>query len=577
VRRAATIVCATALAALAALQATRAEPGLSYAGSSLLGSATLLLPGIAAVAVGLEAHRRRPREPYGTLLALAGVASFLPELAGPGAGSSAAFSVGLVLAWAAPPLIAHVAFVYPRAQASKFAWATLALGYASTLGALGAVPALAFDPAAHGCADCHANLVLVHGDAQLQTALGQGGIAAALAWVVLSLALLAGRLARASAALRSIAWPVVVPAVLALSCFAAELALSLQRGFLATGHADRQLWRGQQLALLALAVGVAAGWLRARRSRDMLALDTIELASQRLTAGVRERLARTLRDPSLELAYPVGEPIAWVDAGGEPIAERPADGLATTVLRSARGEPLALLHHRPGTLADPAVVDEIARASGLALAHERLQVEARLQLETLHASRVRIVRASDSERERLERDLHDGAQQRLVSLAVSLRLASAAAALDVTERLSATFDEALGELAAALAELRVIAHGLYPGVLTDQGLAAALEALSETARVPVVLAALPYGRCSAAVEAAAYFVVSEAVRAASAKGVTVRATLEQDVLALMIESDLGRLAITAAEDRIGALGGSVEAAALPGGRAQLVAELPCGS
>jgi signal transduction histidine kinase len=575
--RAAAILGATALAALAALQATRAAPGLSHAGGSPLGTATLLVPGLAAAAIGLEARRRRPRERYGTLLALAGVASFLPELAGPGAGSAAAFSAGLVLAWAAPPLIAHVALAYPRAQTSKHAWAIVALGYASAIGALGALPALAFDPAAHGCVECHTNLVLLHGDADLQTVLAQSGIAAALVWAVLGVVWLAARLARGSAALRSIAWPVLVPAMLALGCFAVELALSLQRGFLATDQVDRWLWRGQQLGLLALAGGVAAGWLRARRSRGMLAQDTVELASQPVTGGIRARLAHTLREPELELAYPVGAPVAWVDGAGEPIADGPRDGLATTLLESARGEPLALLRHRQGTLADPAVLDEIARASGLALAHERLQIEARLQLATLRASRVRIVRAADSERERLERDLHDGAQQRLVSLAVTLRLAVGGNAPAVADSVSAAFDEAQAELAAALAELRVIAHGLYPGVLTDQGLAAALEALSENARVPVMLAALPSRRCSAPAEAAVYFVVAEAVREASGTGVTVHVAREQDTLTLMIESDADRLDVTAAEDRVGALGGSVVTAPLAGGRRQLIAEIPCGS
>jgi signal transduction histidine kinase len=576
-RRAAAIVFAAVLPAVAALQATRAEPALSHAGGSLFGGTVLLVPGLVALAIGLEARRRRPRELYGTLLALAGIASFLPELAGPGAGSSAAFSAGLVLGWSALPLIAHAALAYPRAQPSKLVRATIVLGYASVIGALGALPALVSDPAARGCVECQANLLLVHGDAQLQTRLAQGGVAAALAWAVLGVALLTTRLARGSAALRSIAWPVVVPAVLVLTCFTVELALSLRRGFLATDQVDRVLWRGQQLGLLALATGIANGWLRARRSRRLLAGDTVELASQTALGGIRERLASTLGDPALELAYPVGEPCAWVDGDGRPIPDECPDGLATTVLRSARGEPLALLRHRPGTLADPAVADEIARASGLALAHERLQVEARLQLATLRASRVRIVRAADGERERLERDLHDGAQQRLVSLAVTLRLASEAAAPGVAERLGTAFDEVRRELAVALAELRVIAHGLYPGVLADQGLAPALEALAETACVPVVLLALPGERCSPASEAAAYFAVSEAVRGASPAGVVVRAAREQDTLALEIEGDTTRLDVTAVEDRVGALGGSVGTAQLAGGRTRILAELPCGS
>jgi signal transduction histidine kinase len=572
--RAALLASSSALALVLAVLASRDEPQLSYAGASVLGRSALILPGIVATAAGIEARRRHPREPYGTALALAGAASFLPELGGPGASSSLSFSIGLVLAWAALPLLASAALGYPRAEPSQLLRVIAGLGYVTVIGLLGVLPALVLDPAGRGCTACRANLLLVHGDASVELALARIGIAAALAWALVTIVVLVVRLARGSEALRRGSWPVTVPAALALTCFAAELVVSLRRGFLSTEHLDRELWRGEQAALLTVAAGVCAGWLRTRRSRRALAQAAVELAAKSGSGSLRERLAFALRDPTLELAYLAGEPPVWFDESGAPQADSPHEGRSTTFLPGPAGEPLARLCHRPGALEDPELASQIARATGLVLAHERLRVESLVQLDTLRASRIRIVNTADAERERLERDLHDGAQQRLVSLAITLRLAAPNTPVGEPSD-SVPLASAQQELTAALAELRAIAHGLYPAVLREQGLPPALDALSESSPVPLRLTALPDERLGIAVERAAYFVVSEALR--TARRVTVGAAVVCGTLSLMVEREGTPLELTPLEDRIGALGGVLRSFPLEGERAQLLVELPCGS
>ena len=153
------------------------------------------------------------------------------------------------------------------------------------------------------------------------------------------------------------------------------------------------------------------------------------------------------------------------------------------------------------------MIEEVASAARLALENERLQAEARAQLEDLRSSRARIIEAGDAERRRLERDLHDGAQQRLVGLSLALRLVRRELGAD--RQLVARLDEAEAELAPAVAELRELAHGIHPAVLSDEGLAAAVEALAEDAPASHRRDCRRSGSL-APVETAAYLVVAEA-------------------------------------------------------------------
>jgi signal transduction histidine kinase len=569
----AVVALATGMLALVALRTVQAAPELGYVARSPWGAAALLVPGLAAIGVALEALYRRPGDRSALLLALAGLASLLPELSIPGARPALAFTVGLVLAWAAPPLVGHLALVYPAHAPTRRVRALCAAGYVSAIVVLGVLPALVFDRIEAGCGDCAANLVLVHASTSLETPLAQAGIASALAWAAVCVAVIAARLARATPAARRLLWPVLLPSAVFVGCFAAELALSLQRAFLSTGSLDRKLWLGGQLGLLALAVGMASRRLRARRARALLARDVVELSNRSSADTLAQRLSVVLGDPTLEVAYPVDEPTRFVDAHGAPVDPKRQPGRATTALGGLDGEPqaVAVLCHREGLLDDPLLVEEIARAARLPLANERLRADARARLALLQASRKRIVAAADAERQRIERNLHDGAQQRLVSLAVALR---ATRSTDGDER--RLLDEAQQELASALDELRLIARGIYPAVLDEMGLAAAIEALAETAPLPVKIGDLPSERFDPVVEATAYFVAAEAVHYPAASRVTISGRRDGDTLTLAVTTDAPTHALTRLSDRVGAAGGTIRRQTLADGTV-LEMGIPCGS
>jgi signal transduction histidine kinase len=569
----AVVALASGLVALLALRTVHAAPELGYAPWSPWGAATLLVPGLAAFGVALESLRRRQWDRCALLLGLAGLASFLPELSVPGTRPGLAFTAGLVLASAAPPLVGHHALVYPGRPTTPRVRLLRDAGYLSAVVGLGVLPTVVFHPVEAGCGQCSTNLLLVHASTRLEAPLARAGIAATLAWSSLCLALILLRLARATPAARRLLWPVLVPAAVLLGCFATELALSLRRAFLSTGTVDRQLWLGGQLALLGLALGVAARWLRTRRARAMLARDVVELSDRSGAETVARRLSVVLGDPTLEVAYPVGDPTRFVDVHSTPVDLTPQPGRATTVLRGLAGEPeaVAVLRHRNGLLDDPALVEEITRAAALALANERLRADAQARLALLQASRKRIVAAADDERQRLERNLHDGAQQRLVSLAVTLRAARSA-----DDRESPLLDEAQEELTSALEELRVVARGLYPAILAEMGLAAAIEALSETAPLPVKVGDLPPERFDPVVEATAYFVVTEAVHDPAANRVTIRGRRGGGTLTLAVTTDARTHDLTRLSDRVGAAGGTIRRRPLTDA-VVLEVEIPCGS
>jgi signal transduction histidine kinase len=238
------------------------------------------------------------------------------------------------------------------------------------------------------------------------------------------------------------------------------------------------------------------------------------------------------------------------------------------------GAPVAAVVH-DAALLDTSFERELGSAARLAVENERLQAEVRAQLEALRSSRTRITERADAERRRLERDLHDGAQQRLLALSFDLRLARSAAdsGADVptATRLAAAVDEA----AAALEELRELAHGIFPAILAEAGLAVALETLADESPLPVELSAPAGARLPAAAEAALYAAVRDAIEDAAGRGATyVRAglTLDGDQASLAVVDD-GRAReapLVHVEDRLGALGGRVTF-----GRSSVRAEVPC--
>jgi signal transduction histidine kinase len=553
------------------LAIARGEPAYSLGGGSLAAGAVGLLAGWGLLAAGLGAWARRPASRFGPLVVAAGLAWFLAEWNNPGAGVALAFTAGLVLHATCPPLVGHAALAYPGGRLrSRLERVAVAVAYGGAVLVLGILPALFFDPDGQGCTQCPGNLLGLGDDAEAVQALNRVGVWLGLAWAVLLVALAGWRLLRSTLARRRLLAPVLVSAIVYLILVAWAFQHALDRGFLGTDAGDRRLWLGQAVALVAFALGVSWEWVRGRRTRTALARLVVELAASPPPGGLRAVLAGTLGDPPLKLLYPLADG-RRVDAGGR--LAGPDQGQTLTPLVRG-GLPVALLAHRPGLLDDPGLVEEIAATARLALDNERLQAQVRTQLEDLRASRTRIVEQGDAERRRLERDLHDGAQQRLVSLALSLRLARLGAD---NGRDAATLEEAEAEVRQALEELRGLARGLYPAALTEEGLGAALEALAEQATSPLVLRRLPQERFEPSVEAAAYFVVAETLQRSRPRRAAVDTAHTDGRLVVEVETDEEPPhELTDLEDRVGALDGRLLVQAAPGGGTRIRAELPCG-
>ena len=282
--------------------------------------------------------------------------------------------------------------------------------------------------------------------------------------------------------------------------------------------------------------GLLVGLVQTRLERARAASLLVELGHGVPPAGLREALARAVRDPTLELAFPAPDGSGLMDPSGQPFGE-PAVGTNRAIARVERGgRLLAVLVHDPAIDAeDPGLVAAVGSAAGLALENARLAAEVRAQLEEVRASRARLAQAADEERRRVERDLHDGAQQRLVALTMRLEQARASA-----HGSAALIDETTAELRHAIAEVRQLARGLLPPILTEAGLAAAIESLAERTPIPVTVA-VPDRRFAPPVEAAAYYLVAEALtnanRYAGATEVRIDGQLED-----------GRLVVTVADD-----------------------------
>jgi len=259
-------------------------------------------------------------------------------------------------------------------------------------------------------------------------------------------------------------------------------------------------------------------------------------------------------------------------------------GRAATLIET-EGRRVAAVIHDAALLERLPVVEAAGAAALLALENERLQAELRAQLEEVRASRARIVGAGDAERRRLERDLHDGAQQRLIALALALTLARQQVS-DGNGSVGPVLEEAAAEAKLALDELRELARGLHPSILTEAGLGAALESLAERSSLPVVVKCAPKGRLPQPIEATAYFVASEALANAAkhsrASAVGIEARRADGVLLLDVHDDgvggadpAGGSGLRGLEDRVAAVGGRLRLTSDMRDGTHLTVEIPC--
>jgi signal transduction histidine kinase len=409
----------------------------------------------------------------------------------------------------------------------------------------------------------------------------------ALAIVAIAvLALVIARLRAESRAGRAIAGPILLGGVgFAIGIVAEMLALAGANSFAARSVAwDVGQW-GTVITASVIPGAFLVGLGQDRLARGRVADLVVGLGgSDPGPDDLQSALARAITDPSLTIAYPATDPDRFVDASGATVKLPPSgdpDRAATRIERS--GRTIAVLVHDPALLERPDQLGSVAAAAGLALENQRLQAELRVQLAEVRASRARIVAAGDAERRRVERDLHDGAQQRLVTLALALQMARARAA-DGTE-LAGMLDRASGELERGLAELRDLARGIHPTVLTEDGLGPAIAALAE--RAPIAVGTeVADRRFEPAIEAAAYYVVAEALtnvaKYAIGAHATVRVQCEESALTIEVEDDGPGGAVATAgsglqglADRVAAVGGRLEVDSPPDRGTTVRAVLPC--
>jgi signal transduction histidine kinase len=340
-------------------------------------------------------------------------------------------------------------------------------------------------------------------------------------------------------------------------------------------------------ARAAVAVALAAGLVRLRRTRSAVVDLVAELGHDAPPARLGDALSRALGDPSLTLVPWSAAAGRYVDDEGGPVdlsVEPP--GRAVTRIEN-RGEPVAAIVHDAALLEDPGLVNAVVAAVRLTIDNEQLQAELEAQLAEVAASRSRIVAAGDTERQRIERDLHDGAQQRLVTIALALRLAEARLAGDATPEVRAVLSKTVLDLQEAIDELRDLARGIHPASL-ESGLCAALESLVDRSPLSVRLDVRLNGEPPSAVAHTAYFAVSEAltniVKHANAYEVTVRAVTCDGTIRVQVtdDGDGGADAdngtgLRGIADRVAAVGGTMHLDSPPGAGTHLEIDLPCES
>jgi len=536
--------------------------------------------GLAFLAAGIVSWSRRPGNRLGLLMTLAAFALLARQLRY--SHDPALFTVFFALGDISYALVGHSVLAYPSGRLTdRFERATLAIAYPVVLAFPFAVllfydatrPLIQFDPTPRE------SLLLISGNADAVELLQKafvivfyGGLASL--WIVL----IARRLWQAPPRTRRILAPLLFAAVVVALRGVFESVFT----FVDAPFARENLFWWQISALIALPLALFAGLLRARLARTTLGELVLELDHAQ-PPELRDALARALGDPTLEVGFRLPNREGYFDAVGEPL-RLPEDGEPRKIASlGPHDEPVAVLIHDSSLLDEPELVAAAGAAARLALENARLHAAVQAQLADVRESRRRLATAADDERRRIERDLHDGAQQRLVALGLELRSAQrrlAGAAAEDVDRVLAT---AANELQDAVNELRELAHGVHPSVLTQEGLAAALHSVADRMPLPVSVEA-SVGRLPAHVESAAYFVVSEALAnvikhaRASRASVSVRET-PAAVTVDVVDDGQGGAELSAGSglqglaDRVEAHGGTLSLESGAGGT-RVTAELP---
>ena len=523
--------------------------------------------GVPYIVAGVIAWWCRPQSGLGPLMVAGGLASALSgwQLAD----SAGAYTVGAAFDIVPAALFLHVCLAFPDGRLrSRFERGLVGVAYAAAIGlqvvkmTLGGV-----EPANLIEVSRQTGIVATVEDIQLLSL-----TAACLLGLVVLVRRTQGRLRRR--------WLGIV-----VTSF--ELALVMVALLFTMATFDWPGFREVQRVTL-FVVGLSPivfllGLLDARLARSSIGDLVLELRKEPAPSDLRDALANALRDPTLDLAYWLPDFRTYVDLQGRPV-KLPDDPDRTATLIERDGRHVAALLHDRALGDERQLLEAVGAAAGMSLENARLQAELRARVEELSGSRARVIEAGQRERQRLERNLHDGAQQRLIALSLSLSMLEKRLPAEPT--LKHELDTARHEIALSLEELRDVARGIHPAVLSGHGLTVAVESLAARAPLPVQLTLKVPGRLPERVEVAAYYVVSESLANVAKHARAARATvsLERQRETLVVEvvddgvggADTERgSGLRGLADRVEALEGRLRVWTPHGGGTRVKAEIPC--
>lgn len=548
--------------------------------------------GVLFVLAGLLGWARRPDSSVGGLLTVAGLAWLMARVLLWTGNNAAIFSFGLVLVLLPIAFVAHLAVVFPSGRvASRFERLIVVGSYVVILAG---VPFLDFSE----CQECPRNLLAITGTDGIGRPLHVTVMVSTLVVIAAFSAVLVFHWRQGTRARRRVLAPVLPTALLYAAVSAAQLLAELGAP---VGLGREWAWV-ERVAIAAIPVAFLAGLLRSRLARSGVSQLVVELGERTPGDQLSTAVARALGDPTVEVAYWNPETATYQDGENDAVVIPVDDRTRAVTVIERAGNRIGALVHDVALRDEPALLDAVCAAAGLAMDNERLHREVLARLEEVRASRTRILEAADAERRRIERNIHDGAQQRLVTVMLALtmarnRVASAPAAAcasgheavgtNLAPSIDSLLAEAANDLGGALKELRELARGIHPPILVEEGLAAALESLAERSPFPVEVSASANNRLPPPVEAAAYYVVSEGLTNvakyahASAVQVTV-CSYDEGLRIEVIDDGIGGATLRGGSgleglaDRVAALDGRFVVESAPGQGTRITAELPCG-
>jgi signal transduction histidine kinase len=543
--------------------------GSDHEDSRGLTAALGLLVGWSFTGTGLFAWWRRPANRTGALMTAAGFAWFASGLSA--ADDDVLYTTGLTMDALFPVIAGHLVLAFPTGRLETRA-ERLLIGAGYFAATVLQVPSLLFE---ENVPDQPQNLIVIEEDQDVSDFLDGLQFAVVAVIIIVATVMLYRRWAAASPPQRRVLAPVIWTGGIAFCV------LAVAAGLDTVGRTTEALEAVAIALLAAVPFGFLAGLARSRFTQaDRIAELIAEVGQAPGPETVRAALAGALGDPSVELAYWLPEPERFVDADGRPVVL--PEGEWTPV--ELHGRRVAAIRHDPSLADQPQLVRAAGAAAALALENQRLAAELRARIEDLRASRARIVSAGDTERRRLERNLHDGAQARMVGLAAKLGIARSKAGDN--EELAKLLEESRVELMASLDELRAVARGLHPAVLTDRGLDAAVRGLAYRAPLPVEVVGEAPADLPPPVATALYYVIAEALTNVSKYAGASRATVavrreDAHVAAEVTDDGVGGAdaasgsGLQGLSDRVAALDGRLEVQSPRGGGTRVRARIPC--